>query len=215
MFKKGVLIIGISSFVFSSCIEHEVIPPPEPKVDLYAHFYGVINGAPVELTENVLGYFNDCTTAKYILPPPDFSSAVYYSEMKSAQVATAVKIGMGSVNWDATIANEPTLNSFNGFFATNLFPNFSNDAIQGFEFTYRDGTGREWKSSETSVNFQDVEFTGVVQESDNTGDYSKFVCNFDCYVYSLHPDSLALNPPVIQLDSIKIEDAVYEGWFQR
>lgn len=215
MFKKGVLIIGISAFVFSSCIEHEVIPPPEPKVDLYAHFYGEINGAPVELTENVLGYFNDCSTAKYILPPPAFSSAVYYAEMKSAQVSTSVRVGMGRVNWDATIASEPTLTSFNGFFTTNTFPNYSDDGAAGFEFMYRDGTGRQWKSSETSVNFQDVEFTGVVQGSDNSGDYSKFVCNFECYVYSLHPDSLALNPPVIQLDSLRIQNAVYEGWFKR
>lgn len=215
MIKKGILLIGISSFVLSSCIEHEVIPPPEPKVDLYAHFYGEINGAPVELTENVLGYFNNCTTAKYILPPPDFSSAVYYAEMQSPQVATGVRIGMGAVNWDANIAAEPTLTSFNGHFQANQFPDYSDDALNGFEVTYRDGTGRDWTSSETSVNFQDVEFTGVVQESDNGGDYSKFVCNFECYVYSLHPDSLALNPPVIQLDSVRIQNARYEGWFKR
>lgn len=215
MIKKGVLIIGISSFVLSSCIEHEVIPPPEPKVDLYAHFYGEINGAPVELTENVLGYYNDCTTAKYILPPPQPSSAVYFAEMRSAQVATAVKVGMGSIGWDANVGSEPTLSSFNAFFQTNLFPNYSDDALAGFEFTYTDGTGRVWASSETSVNFQDVEFTGVVQESDNSGDYSKFICNFECYVYSLNPDSLALNPPVVHLDSVQIENATYEGWFQR
>lgn len=192
-----------------------MIPPPEPKVDLYAHFYGEINGAPVELTENVIGYYNDCTTAKYILPPPDPSSAVYYAEMKSSQVATSVKVGMGSIGWDANVSAEPTLGSFNAFFQTNLFPNFSNDALAGFEFTYKDGTGRVWKSKENSTNPQDVEFTGIVQESDNSGDYSKFVCNFHCYVYSLHPDSLALNPPVVHLDSIRIENGVYEGWFQR
>ena len=215
MIKKGVLIIGISSFVLSSCIEHEVIPPPEPKVDLYAHFYGEINGAPVELTENVLGYYNDCTTAKYILPPPQPSSAVYFAEMRSAQVATAVKVGMGSIGWDANVGAEPTLSSFNAFFQTNLFPNYSDDGLGGFEFTYTDGTGRVWSSSETSVNPQDVEFTGVVQESDNSGDYSKFICNFECYVYSLNPDSLAQNPPVVHLDSIRIQNATYEGWFQR
>lgn len=215
MIKKGILLIGISSFVLSSCIEHEVIPPPEPKVDLYAHFYGDINGAPVELTENVLGYYNDCTTAKYILPPPDFSSAVYYATMRSPQVATLIRIGMGPVLWDASLASEPTLNSFNGFFLANQYPNFSDDALDGFEVTYHDGTGREWSTRENSVNFQDVEFTGIVQESDNSGDYSKFICNFECTVYSLHPDSLALNPPVVHLDSIKIENAVYEGWFKR
>lgn len=215
MLKKGILLIGISSFVLSSCIEHEVIPPPEPKVELYAHFYGEVNSAPVEFTENVLGYANNCTSAKYILPPPDFSEAVYFAEMSSNQIATSIKIGLGAATWDASLTAEPTLATFNGFHQMNMFPAYSDDALQGFEATYRDGTGREWKSSETSVNIQDVEFTGVVQESDNSGDYSKFICNFECWMYSLHPDSLALNPPVIQLDSIHMENAVYQGWFQR
>lgn len=215
MIKKGVFILGISTLILSSCIEHEVIPPPEPKVELYAHFIGDINGAPVELTENVLGYYLECTTAKYILPPPDASTAVYYSEMTSDQVQTSVKIGMGSVAWDANVSAEPTLTSFNAFFQTNLLPSYSDDALTGFEFTYTDGTGRVWKSSETSVNVQDVEFTGVVQESDNSGDYSKYVCNFNCFVYSLNPDSLAQNPPVVHLDSIPITNATYQGWFER
>lgn len=215
MIKKSVLIIGIASFVLSSCIEHEVIPPPEPTVDLYAHFYGEINGAPIELTENVLGYYNECTTAKYILPPPSPSTAVYYATMKSLQVPTSVRVGMGTIAWDANVASEPTLTSFNSFFQTNEFPNYKNDGLGGFEFTYADGTGRVWKSKENSVNPQDVEFTGIVQESDNNGDYSKFICNFECYVYSLHPDSLALNPPVIQLDSLPVTNAVYQGWFKR
>lgn len=215
MFKKGLLIIGISSFVLSSCIEHEVIPPPEPTVDLYAHFYGEVNGAPIELTENVLGYYLDCTTAKYILPPPSVSSAVYYSEMTSPQVATSVRIGMGSVAWDSNVSAEPTLNSFNSFFQANDLPNYSDDGLAGFEFTYKDGTGRVWTSNEASTNIQTVEFTGIEQASDNSGDYSKFICNFECYVYSLNPDSLALTPPVAHVDSIQVENATFQGWFQR
>lgn len=215
MIKKGIFLIGLIAFVLTSCIEHEVIPPPEPKVDLYAHFYGEINGAQVELTENVLGYVHSTSKAKILLPPPSFSSAVYYAEIHSSQVMTAVKLGMGSVNWDASISAEPSLNAFNGFFLANLNPAYSNDGTNGFEVTYRDGTGREWKSKETSVNFMDVEFTGVEQESDNSGDYSKFICNFECYAYSLNPDSLALPIPVLWLDSIRIQNAIYEGWFQR
>ena len=215
MLKKGILIIGVSSLVLSSCIEHEVIPPPEPVVELNAHFYGEFNTAPIELTENVLGYANNCTSAKYIVPPPTFSEAVYYAEMSSLQVATSVRIGLGSATWNSSLSAEPTLATFNSLFQTNLFPNYADGALNGFEVTYKDGTGREWKSSETSVMPMNVEFTGVVQESDNNGDYSKFICNFDCWIYSLHPDSLALNPPVIQLDSIHVENARYEGWFQR
>lgn len=215
MLKKGILLIGISSFVLSSCIEHEVIPPPEPTVELNAHFYGEANGAPVEFTENVLGYTNNCTSAKYILPPPDFSEAVYFAEMSSNQIATSVRIGLGASPWDASLTAEPTLATFNSFHQSNLFPAYSDDGFSGFEATYRDGTGREWNSSQFSLNTQNVEFTGVIQESDNSGDYSKFICNFDCWMYSLNPDSAALIPVVLHLDSIHMQNAVYEGWFQR
>lgn len=204
MVKKGLVLFGISAFIFTSCIEHEVIPPPVPMADLSAHFYGVINGAEIELTENVLGYYNESTKAKIILPPPQFSSAVYYSEMHSAQVATSIKIGLGSVSWDASLAMDPSLNAFNGFFQTNMTPLYSNSGATGFEVTYRDGFGVEWVSDEASVNIQNVEFTGIVQESDSTGDYSSFVCNFDCYAYNFN-----------HTDSVKIENAVYQGWFKR
>jgi hypothetical protein len=215
MLKKGILLIGISSFVFSSCIDHEVIPPPEPTVDLYAHFYGEVNGAPVEFTENVLGYANNTTAAKLILAAPSNSEAVYFAEMSSIQIATSVKVGIGSALWNSSLSAEPTLATFNTFFQSNLFPNYSDNGANGFVAVYRDGTGREWESSQNSTNVQNVEFTGILQESDNNGDYSKFICDFDCWMYSLHPDSLALVPPVVQLDSLHMLNATYEGWFQR
>jgi hypothetical protein len=204
MIKRSLLILGTIGFVLSSCIEHEVIPPPVPMVDLYAHFYGEVDGAQIELTENVLGYVNNSEKAKIILPPPNFSSAVYYSQLASPQVATSIKVGLGSVLWDAALAPDPPLNSFNTFFAANDLPNYSDNGLNGFEVTFRDGFGQEWKSSETSVNVQDVQFTNIVQESDSTGDYSLFKCYFNCYAYNITMD-----------DSVKIENAVYEGWFKR
>lgn len=215
MLKKGILLIGISSFVLSSCIDHEVIPPPEPSVELYAHFYGEVNGAPIEFTENVLGYANNTTSAKLILASPSNSEAIYFAEMSSIQIATSIKIGMGSALWNSSLSAEPTLATFNTFFQSNLFPNYSNGGANGFVSIYRDGSGREWESSQNSTNVQNVEFTGVLQESDNNGDYSKFICEFDCWMYSLHPDSLALVPPVIQLDSLHLVNGLYEGWFKR
>ena len=213
--KKTLLILATTGFVFTSCIKHEVIPAPVPTVDLYAHFYGVIDGAEIELTENVLDYVNVSTKAKIILPPPQFSSAVYYSELQSPSVQTSIKVGMGSIDWDASIAPDPALTSFNSFFLSNENPNYSNNGSNGFEAVFTDGSGREWASNEFSANQQNVQFTGIVQESDSTGDYSLFVCNFDCWAYSLNPDSLAQTPPVVHTDSIKIQDAVYHGWFRR
>ena len=104
---------------------------------------------------------------------------------------------------------------FNSFFLSNENPNYSNNGSNGFEAVFTDGSGREWASNEFSANQQNVQFTGIVQESDSTGDYSLFVCNFDCWAYSLNPDSLAQTPPVVHTDSIKIQDAVYHGWFRR
>ncbi len=217
MMKKGLLLIGLTGVLFSSCIKHEVIPAPTPQVELYAHFIGDINMTNVEYTENVDGYSLYNTSAKIILPPPSSSEAVYFAEMASLQSSSSIKIGMGSVYWDSGLAAEPTTALFNDFFGAqaNLTPNYSNDGAMGFEVTYTDQTGREWDSEENSVNALNVAFTGVQQESDATGDYSKFICSFDCYVYSLNPDSLALPVPVAHIDSLPIENAVFTGYFKR
>jgi len=215
MIKIGAVLLGITALMFGSCIEHEVIPPPVPMVDLTCHFYGEINGAEIELTENVLSYTNVSTKDQIILAAPAFSSAVYYSQMQSPIVNTAIKVGLGSVSWDATVAPDPSLSTFNGFMLTNDLPSYSNNGTNGFEVTFTDGSGREWDSNENSANVQNVAFTGITQESDSTGDYSLFICNFDCYAYSLNPDSLALPVPVVHIDSISIQNAVYQGWFKR
>lgn len=215
MIKRGILLLGITALIFSSCIEHEVIPAPVPTVDLTCHFIGEINGAEIELTENVLSYTNVSTKDQIILAAPAFSSAVYYSEMTSPTVQTSIKVGIGSVSWDATVAPDPSLSTFNSFMLASDTPPFSDNGSDGFEATFTDATGREWDSNENSTNIQNVSFTGIVQESDSTGDYSLFICYFDCFAYSLNPDSLALPIPVIHVDSISIQNAEYQGWFKR
>jgi hypothetical protein len=195
-----------------SCIKHEVIPAPVPVVDLYSHFIGDFDGATIELTENVLGYINTSEKAKIILPPPSLSQGVYYSELSSSQVLTSIKVGLGSVYWDAAVEADPSLTTFNNFFIANDNPNYSDGGTDGFEVTYRDGSGYEWKSDQNSVHQQDVLFTSIVQDSDSTGDYSLFTCNFNCYVYRTYFD------PGLMMDvtdSVKIENAVYQGWFRR
>ena len=210
MKKTKFAIAGIVALTLGlgSCIEHEVIPAPEPTVDLSCHFQGVINGTNAEFTENVLGYSCTSTKAKIILPAPSFSSAVYYSEMSSTQTPVSIKIGLGSVFWDASVAAEPTLTLFNNFHLNNTTPVFSNGAASGFEVTYRDASGTIWVSKQNSVNFQDVTFSGIKQESDASGDYSKFTCDFDCYVY--HQDAVTL-----LWDSLPIQNAELIGWFKR
>lgn len=207
MMKKGIFLLGLTGLIFSSCIKHEVIPAPIPRVDLSAHFIGDFNSATVEFTEHVLSYENVATKAKIILPSAN-SSAIYFSEMSSNEVSTAIKVGMGSVQWNASLSSDPPVSDFNDHFLNEDMPLYSDNGLSGFEVTYTDQFGTEWKSSEASLNAQSVTFTGIEQESDNTGDYSQFICNFNCYIY--HYDAVAM-----ELDSIHVQNATYKGWFQR
>jgi len=216
MNKKGFIAIIGFGLLAASCIKHEVIPPPTPTADLSAHFEGTINNTFVEYTTNVLGYENISYKVKVIQPPGGNSTAVYYSEMQSPSQAQSIAVGLGSVNFDSGVANDPPLELFEPFFPANDNPPYSNNGAAGFEVVFKDAGSREWKSSEFSPYLgTDASFTGIQLVSDNTGDYSKFICNFDCYLYSLNPDSLALTPPVAHVDSILVEDAIYTGWFKR
>ena len=216
MIKKGFIALIGFGFVLTSCIKHEVIPAPTPTADLDAHFTGVINNTLTEYTQNVLGYENTSYKVKVIQPPGGNSTAVYYAEMQSPSQTQSIAIGLGSINFDSGVASDPPLALFEPFFPANDNPNYSNDGNTGFEVVYQDATNRQWKSNELS-NYAGAttSFTGIVVESDATVDYSKFICTFDCYMYSINPDSLALMPPVAHIDSFLIEDAVYSGWFQR
>lgn len=206
--KISLSAIVLLTLGFTSCIEHEVIPAPVPMVDLNCHFQGNINSTNVEFTENVNGYMCAGEKAKILLPPPNYSSAIYYSEILSAQSPVSIKLAMGSIMWDASTTEDPTLSQFNEFFTNNTTPNFSDQALAGFEVTYKDGAGVSWVSKENSVNVQDVIFSNISQESDSTGDYSKFKCSFECYVY--HTDGITLEE-----DSLRIHSALFEGWFKR
>lgn len=206
--KFGVAGVFTVILGLSSCIEHEVIPAPEPTVDLFCHFQGTINGTNVELTQNVLGYAIENTKAKILLPPPSLSSAVYFSEILSSQTSVAIKVGLGSVTWDASTSNEPTLALFNAFHMNTLTPTYSTSGNSGFEVSYRDGLGKTWVSRQNSVNAQTVTFSNILQESDASGDYSKFDCDFACYVYRIDPVTLLE-------DSVRIQAAKFKGWFKR
>lgn len=207
-YKIGIAAAFTAILGLNSCIEHEVIPAPEPSVDLFCEFTGTINGTNVALTQNVNGYYLNTSKAKILLPPPSLSSAVYYSEILSPSASTSIKVGLGSVTWDASTTNEPTLTLFNNFHLNTLTPAFSDNGTSGFEVTYRDGLGKTWVSHQNSVNFQDVTFSSILQETDATGDYSKFTCDFTCYVY--RQDAVTL-----LWDSLPIQNAKFKGWFQR
>jgi hypothetical protein len=207
-YKFGIAVVLFSGLALASCIKHEIIPAPEPVVDLKCHFQGYVNGTAIEFTQNVNGYTCNPSKEKIILPTPQMSSAIYYAEISSGQSAQSVKLGIGSVLWDASTVSDPTLTIFNDFFLNNLTPTYSDNAVLGFEVEYRDVAGKTWASHENSVNMKNVTFSSVKQESDANGDYSKFKCNFNCYVYN--QDAVTL-----LWDSLSVQNAVFEGWFKR
>lgn len=208
--KKVLFFLALGSFILTGCPEHEVIPAPTPKVDLEATFVGTINGSPVELTKKVDGYVIDANKTKVILPSPTPSYAVYSSEMKSGQSLVSIKVSLGAVTFDGGVSQDPAVEVFNNFMLSNTLPSYSAGALAGFEVVYRDGTGNIWTSDEASTP-QDVEFTNIIQESDNTGDYSKFICTFNCMVYRSYTD---INGDLITL-SLPIQDAVFTSYFKR
>lgn len=207
-YKLGSFVALALIFSLNSCIEHEIIPPPVPMVDLSCHFLGTVNGTVLELTENVNGYTGKSTKNLNILPAPAVSSAAYNFEMSSTTTMNSVKVVLGSVLWDASASTSPDLAAFNAFHSANTTPSYSTSGSSGFEVTYRDGNGVMWTTKQNSPNAQNVTFTGILQESDTLGDYSKFTCNFNCYVY--HQDAVTL-----LWDSLYIENGILKGWFQR
>lgn len=209
--KKITLLFAFGSLFLAGCPKHEIIPAPETKVTLTSSFIGTVNGTQVELTQNVDGYLLDATNVKTIFPSPTPSVATYYADMKSSQELLSIRIGLGSVNFDASASSgQPSLSVFNAFFNTALTPPYAQGAIDGFEVVYRDGSGKLWTSDPASPG-QDVEFTGIVQESDSKGDYSKFTCTFNCLVYRTYVDA---NDDTITV-SLPIQNAILKGWFKR
>lgn len=203
-FRGLTSLIGIA--ILASCVEHEVIPAPKPEVELNASFSGMLEGAEYELIQDVDGYYCEPTQAKEILPTPQPSTVTYYSSMKSDSEMDFIQIGLGKLSFNADASIDPSLEQFTAFFNANTTPDFSLDAEEGVEIVFRDGQGNVWKSMEGTGEPQNFEFTSLVQESDEEGDYMKFVAQFDV---SLFDD---IQSPT---DTIVFENAIFEGYFER
>ena len=211
MIKKGAFLIGLIGLSLSSCIDHEVIPAPIPQVDLTCSFEGEIGGALIEFTENVDGYTCFPSIAKQT--SLGVTDAQYLYAMTSQDFIRYIQIGLGSLTWnDPTGTDIPGLSPFNEFFSANDLPSYSDGGLNGFEATFHDTNGDDWSSRENSPNAQNVTFTGIDQESDASGDYSKFICTFNCYVYHDYP---ADPPNPAYTDSMLIQNAIYRGYFKR
>lgn len=201
-----VLTVFITAF---SCNKREIIPAPEPMVELENHFYANINNTDVELTQNVNGYTGD-SGVDLIINATTLDSAVYHSTFSSSQSQQAASVGHGSIIFDWNANERPNLSTFENFYlgTTNQVPLFSPGGLNGFTFTYTDGAGHDWVSKDLGT----ATYTKMSVESDKTGDYAKFRVEFDTRIYYTYVD------PVTQLsetDSMEVTNAVYTGWYKR
>ncbi|MEN9699155.1 MAG: hypothetical protein RLZZ301_353 [Bacteroidota bacterium] len=210
--------------IFTSCIDHEVIPPPSNKADLNASFAATINGDLIEMTQNV-NYFTGYAFDTLIMnPSPMMSKEIFTSGMSSPQSMRSIAFRFGSLEWDASQSSEPTLAMFNDYHQTNSatpipFKNMASliaNSLNGVELTYVDDTGAVWKSDET-VPGQLANFTVVKQTSDGGGDYSLFEVTFSCLVKYIDPltGTYYIDATTGGNVAIPVTNAKYRAWFKR
>ncbi len=211
-----IFILSVTLLFLDSCIKHEVIPAPVARVDLNANLEAVINGTDIEWTQNVNMYKGFTSVATINNPSPQLSKKIYESSMSSIYSEQSLRLTFGSLAWDAAATLEPPLSMFHDFHEDNSdipipFKNYDSPStlpsLVGVEVEYTDSDGEVWISRESDPN-QFAEFQIIKQESDNTGDYSLFSCQFSCKVWRYNQQTL--------LDeSITISNAQYKAWFKR
>jgi hypothetical protein len=202
----NLFVLSTTLLLFISCIEHEVIPAPQPVIELECSFSATINGNAYSLIENIGGMYCESTKSKEINPSPQLSTATYNAIKKSDIQLDYINVSLGKLSFNADIEPDPALEQFSTFFNSNINPNFSEGAVAGVEIVFRDAAGSLWFSNPASTNPQNFTFTSLIQESDDLNDYMKFNATFTCYMYN----NLA-NPT----DSIHVENAVFKSHFKR
>jgi hypothetical protein len=215
--KTFSFLIG-AALLLNACGKHEIIPAPTPKADLKVKFKGLINNTTTEYTENVEGFTGITTEAKLLLPSPALSNVTYYSEMAGTS-GKSIKVGIGTLNWDASVSNRPSTAEFDAYHNTNISPNYATSSAGGFIVTWKETTSggvRVWTSKGTPYHLdQAVDFSRITQEDDDEGHYSKFRVTFDTWVYRTY-QLAPVAPATVGLfttDSLHIQNGVYDGWF--
>ncbi len=183
---KKILFVLLGGFTLFSCIKHVVIPPPLPLVELDASFRADTNGVLITYTKGVNGFDMTPSNFREINTPPQLSSIKYFCSMQSVNVVDYFKVSIGRDTWNSTSGNFPAVNQFKVYFeslATLNVP-FSNSADAGVLLEWRDANNQVWKTDQNSPLPQYFKFLSVKQESDEFGDYLKFVAEFSATFYS-------------------------------
>ena len=209
--KKITLSLLTVGLLGASCVEHEVIPPPKPEVELECSFTATIsdenNEWDYDLVEQVDGFFCDPTQAKILNPSPQPSFVTYFASIRSQDQLDYIQVKLGRLQFNADMEPDPTVEAFENFFMSNMAPSFVEEANGGVEVVFRDNQGQVWMSNPATLEPQSFQFSNLSLEGDDDNDFMKFIATYNCWLYT-NLD----NPPAG--DSIHMENAIYRGYFQ-
>lgn len=207
------LILG-AILSFSSCVEHEVIPPPNPKVELDCSFTAVIDSQEVSFDSSGDGFVCESTQEKNILPAPQPSSVKYFSTLRSTVNMTMIQLNYGRLLFQPKDDSQtPTIDEFESFFLSESKPDYSKNAHNGVEILYRTQNGEVWRSIENdSLGPQTFEFTSFNLETDPEAEYMKYTAIFSCYLYLFEPEDTDYEEP---LDTMRLENGIYQNHVKR
>ncbi|WP_123776011.1 hypothetical protein [Brumimicrobium aurantiacum] len=202
------IFLGVA--LLSSCVKHEVVPKPTYESDLSVSFQARMDGASYEIIEDIKGFSHEATQSKEINPSPQASAITYNSTFSSSQKTDVVELRMGKLLFSSNNTETPSVENFYDFFYNGITQpiQFKDDAEDGVEFYFVDGSGRTWLSKENSGFPESFEFTDLEEDTDEQGDYLSFVARFNVTVFT-NPSDLTLS------DTLEIQDAVFQGYFER
>lgn len=202
------IILGVA--FLTSCVKHEVIPKPTYEAELPISFTGNIQGANYTIIEDIKGFYCKPSQAKEILPSPQPSTISYYSSLESGEQQDMIQVRLGKLIFSSNNADRPSIEDFNEFFKTGITTpiEYKTDSDDGVEIVFRDSQGIVWTSSENSGLPQVFELSNLKEDSDDQGQYMRFVAKFSLSLYD------NLNDPILS-DTIEINNAVFEGYFKR
>ena len=168
------VIVGIISF--NSCVDHTIIPPPLPLVELECECQAYVNDSLVKY-QGLCAY---SSTKEIVALGP--SRAQYKTKVSSDDLPGGLELEIRSMTWVDNGTNNPDLDDWKAFLIDNPTPGYSGGIEHdGVVIRWTDPNGKVWVSDTTNdACIQTFIFNKMVQESDTTGKYMNYEASFDC-----------------------------------
>ena len=182
---KYYLLLSGAVLALTSCVKHEVIPPPTPPLEVVVFdcsFEGDIDGDMVSLVKDVNGFF--CSHLKKVeTATGDPTTGKWDNDILHSSSSEKVKIRHGKMTWPNTMTLPSTMD-WKDFFTSNFTPILAADGDGGVEFEYTDNTGDVFSTQDTSTYANEIIYTFLESDSASNGLFVKFTATVDCKVYS-------------------------------